>query len=165
MGASSRLDGETAIHDAILEAASVHHIVAQGTERLRLPEDYEPFTDPSFHTLKRLAFWANPEHARHLAFFLEGRTESVHQFCRGLALPSDARASLAFVIEVLRRHGMDAWYVQARHEALDEVGYASARVIVPDLVPMYCEERNAPLGHPRLRTAAGSLPPWPHPFP
>ena len=59
------------------------------------------------------------------------------------------------------------------------------RVIVPGLVPMYCEERNAPLGLLRLRTDASALdphgrpasttaaedsgsghwPPWPHPFP
>jgi len=164
MGASCRLDGETAIHDAILEAASIHHLVALEPERLRLPPDYAPFRDPSFATPKRLAFWANPEHAPYLAFFLQGRTKSIREFCRISPLPTDARASLALVVDALRRHGLDAWYVEVRHEALDELGYASVRVMAPGLLPMYCEERNAPLGHARLR-GAPEPPPWPHPFP
>jgi hypothetical protein len=70
---------------------------------------------------------------------------------------------------------MDAYYFQARHQALDEVGYASVRVVVPGLVPMYCEDRNAPLGLARLRVEGPpraeatrgpeAWPPWPHPFP
>jgi ribosomal protein S12 methylthiotransferase accessory factor len=164
MGASCRLDGETAIHDALLEAASVHHLIAQETERLRLPTGFVPFADPTFDTRRRLAFWANPEHAHHLAFFLGGPRATVRAFCRGLQPAADARASLALVLDVLRQRGIGAWYVEARHEALDELGYASARVIVPDLLPMYCEDRNAPLGHVRLQ-AGPEPPPWPHPFP
>ncbi len=36
MGASCRIDGETALYDALLEAASVHHVMAQMPERFRL---------------------------------------------------------------------------------------------------------------------------------
>jgi ribosomal protein S12 methylthiotransferase accessory factor len=172
MGGSTRIDGESAIHDALLEAASVHHIVACDTSRLRLAEDYEPFSDPTFYTHKRLAFWANPEHARHLDFFLQGPATSAREFCRGLSLPRDARQSLTMVVDILRTHGFDAWYFEAEHPALEELGYASVRVIVPGLVPLYYEERNAPLGLSRLRTAKvvanapdGPLTPWPHPFP
>jgi ribosomal protein S12 methylthiotransferase accessory factor len=167
MGASCRIDGETALLDALLEAASVHHVMAQTPERFRLPEDYEPFTDPTLGTMQRLAFWANPEHQKHLDAFLSGSVESVRAFGRGLAQPKDAHASLRLVVDVLRRHGIDAFYFQVQHPALDELGYATARVVVPGLVPMYCEERNAPLGLSRLRTDAGrgDWPPWPHPFP
>ncbi len=106
-------------------------------------------------------------------------------FCRGLSPPKDARASLRFVADALRRHGLDAYSFQVHHPALDELGYATARVVVPGLVPMYCEERSAPLGLPRLRADVGGgdardpraaateaedagpdrWPPWPHPFP
>jgi ribosomal protein S12 methylthiotransferase accessory factor YcaO len=168
MGASCRLDGEAAIHDAILEAASVHHILAEPREPLRLPADYVPWSDPSLHTRERLAFWANPEHAGHLAAFLDGPTHSVTDFCRGSRADDDARSNLARLTDLLRRHSLDAWYVEARHPALDALGYASVRVICPDLVPMYCQEQNAPLGLPRLRNdGAGqpTFPPWPHPFP
>ncbi len=173
MGGSCRLDGEAALHDALLEAASVHHILAQTAEPVRLPEDYEPWSDPSFYAHKRLAFWANPEHARHLEFFLRGRSVSVAEFCRGLSASTDPRKNLEIIIDVLRRHGLRAWYVEAENEVLDELGYAAAKVIIPDLVPLYYEERNAPLGLPRLRTApcVSGLPPtqpftpWPHPFP
>jgi ribosomal protein S12 methylthiotransferase accessory factor YcaO len=177
MGASCRIDGETALRDALLEAAGVHHVIAKMPERFRLPDDYRPFTDPSISTVQRLAFWANPEHGKHLDSFLSGGLESVSDFCRGLSAPSPPqheRASLRLVIDILRRHGMDGYYFQARHPALDELGYATARVIVPGLVPIYCEERNAPLGLPRLRKdgsvgepqpAEADWPPWPHPFP
>ena len=172
MGASCRIDGETALHDALLEAASVHHIMGQSAERLHLAPNYEPFTDPTFNTYKRLAFWANPDHASHLDFFFKGTTESVQDFGRGIAPPVDTRSALKFAVDILSRHGMSGYYFQAQHEALDELGYASVRVIVPGLVPMYCEDRNAPLGLPRLRAASGSAdsgreawPPWPHPFP
>jgi ribosomal protein S12 methylthiotransferase accessory factor len=173
MGGSSRLDGESAMHDALLEAASVHHLIVGNTERLRLPEAHDFWLDSSFDSRKRIEYWANPEHREHLAFLLEGGSETVAEFCRGRSKGHDARESLAHVLSVLRDHGMDAWYFQARHEALDELGYASVRVIVPDLLPMYCENHNAPLGHHRLRDAplpsgqseARLPPPWPHPFP
>jgi ribosomal protein S12 methylthiotransferase accessory factor len=185
MGASCRIDGETALHDALLEAASVHHVMAQMPGRFRLPEDYEPFCDPTISTVQRLAYWANPEHARHLDAFLGGGAESVTHFCRGLAPPKDAGAGLRLVVQLLRRYGMDAYYFQAKHPVLDELGYATARVVVPGLVPMYCDDRNAPLGLPRVRreggpaklhdpvattatvscAALGHWPPWPHPFP
>lgn len=167
MGASCRIDGETAMHDALLEAASVHHVMAQMPGPFRLPEGYQPFTDPAISTIQRLAFWANPEHGRHLDAFLSGRVESVGDFCRGLAPPEDARSGLRLVVDVLRRHGLDAHYFQVQHPVLDELGYATARVVVPGLVPMYCEERSAPLGLSRLRTDGGpsEWPPWPHPFP
>jgi hypothetical protein len=76
------------------------------------------------------------------------------------------------VTDVLRRLGFDAWYFQATHAALTELGYASVRVIIPGLVPLYYDERNAPLGVQRLRHAPivanavdGPFTPWPHPFP
>ncbi|HLK40952.1 MAG TPA: YcaO-like family protein [Polyangiaceae bacterium] len=167
MGASCRLDGETAMYDALLEAASVHHVMAQMPERLRLPGDYEPFTDPTLSTIQRLAYWANPEHATNLEPFLNGPVESVRSFGRGMAAPADARASLRRVLDVLRRHGIEAYSFAVGHPILDELGYATARVVVPGLVPMYCEERNAPLGLARLRGAptGDPWPPWPHPFP
>jgi thiazole/oxazole-forming peptide maturase SagD family component len=167
MGASCRIDGETAVHDALLEAASVHHVMAQEPDRFRLPEKYEPFSDPTISTMQRLAFWANPEHRKHLDGFLNGSVQPAAAFCRGLSAPKEARSGLRLVVDILRRHGIDAYYFQVRHPVLDELGYATARVVVPGLVPMYCEERNAPLGLSRLQTEAGPVdwPPWPHPFP
>jgi ribosomal protein S12 methylthiotransferase accessory factor len=173
VGGSTRLDGETAIHDALLEAASVHHVLVQRTERFRLKDDYEPFTDPTLHTHNRIAFWANPEHARHLDFLFRGEPTTVAQFCRGIRPSQDARESLSVVVDRLRRLGFDAFYFQAEHPGLRELGYASVRVITPDLLPLYYEERNAPLGLPRLRTAplyagldtSAEYNFWPHPFP
>lgn len=185
MGASCRIDGETALHDALLEAASVHHVMAQMPGRFRLSDDYEPFTDPTVSTIQRLAFWANPEHGKHLDAFLNGNVQSVRAFCRRLASPKNARAGLRWVVDILRHHGIDAYFFQAHHPVLDELGYATARVVVPGLVPMYCEERSAPLGLGRLRADTATTggrgprasttdaddpgpdhwPPWPHPFP
>jgi ribosomal protein S12 methylthiotransferase accessory factor len=167
MGASCRIDGETAILVALLEAASVHQVMAQMPERFRLPENYEPFSDPTISTVQRLAFWANPEHRTHMDHFLGGNVESVAAFRRGLSPPKDARAGLRLVADALRRHALDAYYFQVQHPVLDELGYATARVVVPGLVPMYCEERGAPLGLARVRRDAGpsDWPPWPHPFP
>jgi thiazole/oxazole-forming peptide maturase SagD family component len=175
MGGATRLDGASAVHDALLEAASVHHVLARGKERVRLSESYEPFTDPTFYTHKRLAFWANPEHHGHLELFLRGDETSVRELSRGIDVAKhgkDARSALAFVRDVLTRHRMDAWYFEADHAALRELGYASVRVVIPGLVPLYYEERNAPLGVRRLyeskvveRAPEGPLTPWPHPFP
>jgi thiazole/oxazole-forming peptide maturase SagD family component len=179
LGAACRLDGEVAMFDALLEAASVHHILATFEEPFRLAADHTPYTDTTFGTLKRLRFWANPEHKGHLEFFFRGGTKSVNDFGRGLALGApaqsgaakeDARRRLAFVVEALRRHGQDAYYFEAKHEALDELGFASVRVVAPGMLPMYCEDGNAPLGHPHVRGKMGSgrhgaWPPWPHPFP
>ena len=163
MGASCRLDGETAIHDALLEAASVHHVVAMGRERVRAATDRDPLTDASFDSDRRLAFWANPDHRRHLAWFLAGPTKSLSEFRRGWHAPESPREGLERVALILRRRRIAAWFYEARHAALDELGFATARVIVPDLLPMYCVDRNAPLGLARAEGAA--QPSWPHPFP
>jgi ribosomal protein S12 methylthiotransferase accessory factor len=164
MGASCRIDGATAVHDALLEAASIHHVIAQVPERLVLPEDYEPFVRPRFSTLDRLAYWANPEHAKHFDFFLSGEVESMGAFGRGHTLPSDARSGLRVAVDALRRHGIDAYFYEADHPILDELGCATVRVVIPGLLPMYCDNINAPLGLARAQGEAPS-PRWPHPFP
>jgi ribosomal protein S12 methylthiotransferase accessory factor len=163
MGASSRLDGDTAIHDALLEAASVHHVLATNRERVRAAPDRDPLVDASFDSDHRLAFWANPEHARHLASFLAGPTRSLSDFRRGWPASASPRDAIDRITGVLRKQRIDAWFYAAEHAALDELGFATARVIVPDLLPMYCVDRNAPLGLARAEGAA--QPPWPHPFP
>ena len=163
MGASCRLDAETAIHDALLEAASVHHVLAASGERVRAAPDRDPLVDASFDSDRRLAFWANPEHAQKLAWFLAGPTKSLSDFGRGWRAPESPREALERVADVLRRARLDAWCYGARHPALDELGFATARVVVPGLLPMYCVDRNAPLGLARAEGA--SQPPWPHPFP
>jgi thiazole/oxazole-forming peptide maturase SagD family component len=167
-GASSRLDGETALHDALIEAASVHHVLAPSEERVSLPERYEPFVDPTFPTLRRLLYWANPAHAAQLSLLHDGRTSirTVADFCRRPAPAGDAAASLEIVSAALRRHGHDAWYFLAKHPVLSELGYAVARVVVPGLLPMFCEQRNAPLGYGGLAERdPATLAPVPHPFP
>jgi ribosomal protein S12 methylthiotransferase accessory factor len=163
MGASCRIDGETAIHDALLEAASVHHVLATNRERVRAANDRDPLVDASFDTDHRLAFWANPEHAHHLSWFLAGPTKSLSDFSRGWRATASPRAALDQIIDVLRQRRIAAWFYAAKHAALDELGFATARVIVPDLLPMYCVDRDVPLGMARAEEAA--QPPWPHPFP
>jgi ribosomal protein S12 methylthiotransferase accessory factor len=163
MGASCRLDGDTAIHDALLEAASVHHVLAASRERVRAAPDRDPLVDASFDSDHRLAFWANPEHTQHLAWFLAGPTKSLSDFRRGWPASTSPRDAIDRIADVLRRHRIAAWFYEAEHPALGDLGFATARVIVPDLLPMYCVDRNAPLGLARAEGAA--QPPWPHPFP
>ena len=69
--------------------------------------------------------------------------------------------------------GYEPFAYEAKHPLLDELGYASAKVVVPKLLPLYLNEHLATAGAPRLREAmdnlglppAAELNPWPHPFP
>jgi thiazole/oxazole-forming peptide maturase SagD family component len=170
VGASCRLDPEAAVHDALLEAGSVHHLLVASQEPTRLPNDYVPFTDPSMNTERRLAFWADPDNADKIAFLLAGRP-------RPLRPPDPARRAIApeeclrLIKTRFRRLGLDAYYKVFDHEALRTVGYASVKVIAPDLAPLYYDDVNAPLGLERIRSWRGAVveprdfTPWPHPFP
>ena len=169
-------DLEKALIRSITEATGVYHWLRTRNKPFVLPSDYKPFTQKGIGQEARLTFWGNQESFRMLESFLSGPLRSLAE-AAGTYPPSFNNPSeeLEYVKEVLRREGSgyEIYVYEAKHPALDSLGYHSVRTVIPALVPLYLEETNAILGAARLKDAPrkmGYKPaekpnPWPHPFP
>jgi len=73
------------------------------------PQALQPAGRVEVSTDARLAFWADPDNAHHLASFLEGPSKTVADFGRGSRAPDNARAGLERIpVHPIFGHGMDA---------------------------------------------------------
>lgn len=170
-------DPIAAIYRATEEALSVHYWM-RPEEYFQLPDHYAPFYDNTIGQRERLRLWANPAMKARLQFFLGGRVSYFEdvQFSYPKRFPG-AREELQCAVEAVERlgDGYEVYSFLPSHPLLQTLGYASARVIVPRIVPLYLQEQNIPLGNIRLRDAGErlfsdvvmreSINPDPHPFP
>ncbi|MBI2025597.1 YcaO-like family protein [Candidatus Kaiserbacteria bacterium] len=179
LGAGCECSLRGAIERALTEALSVYHWVRKQESEgfYTLPSPYVPFSLRELGQKERLLYWANPETFRHFKWFLDGESIPLADLERRFAhvrFQNDAEelAHLASLIETRGPEYKIYCYLSA-NEVLREVGYRSAKVVVPALVPLYLHEHNAPLGAVRLTEVPEKLGfgsrefPFqpPHPFP
>jgi ribosomal protein S12 methylthiotransferase accessory factor len=156
------------------EALAVHGGVA-GRDTYRLPERYRPFSSWRVGRDERLTLWRGEEMFGRLRQFLEGPLQSFEGFIGEAAWQDTPAKRLAYIVHRLKRlgAGYEIYYREARHPALERLGYHAVKVIVPKLVSLYLRENMAPLSASRLRDvpealgykAAEQPNLWPHPFP
>lgn len=167
---------EHALMRSITEALGVYHwLRLQPDASAFLPDTYVPFRDASINQDRRLLLWGSGSMFSRFEPFLSGAIESaadVGKYPQTFASPEE---ELGHIQGILREKGKgyEVYVYKAKHRMLADLGYVSARVIIPALVPLYLNEPDAPLGAPRLFGAPkemGLAPsrqfnPWPHPFP
>lgn len=139
-----------------------------------LDENYRPFQD-TINQMNRLTLWANPEMYKHITFFLAGKFESLTEIRTRYPCFISPDEEFNYLTQKFKSFGdgYEIYYYQAKHQALDDLGYFSVKVIVPALVPLYLNEHYAPLGSSRLKlvptklgfSVASEWNRWPHPFP
>lgn len=175
IGGGSGPDLEKALMKSITEAMGVYHWLRAGGKPFVLPPDYKPFTQKGIGQEERLMFWENQESFKILKPFLSGSLQSLAETAD--AYPSSFKnpsEELEYVKEIFRKRGSgyEMYVYEAKHPVLDSLGYHSARIIIPVLVPVYLEETNAALGSTRLWDVPGKMGynpsdapnPFPHPF-
>jgi len=159
-----------------LEEAWIVYCCIRPLEKYDLPSGYQPFRDRSLGQEERMRFWANSTSATHGDFFLRGKKRDFSDYSFGYPLSFvDKKKELRFLAGKVEElgHGYEVYAYLPEHDILNRLGYCSAKVIVPQIIPLYLWEHNAPLGARRIKEvpfklglAAASEPnPWPHPFP
>ncbi|MBY0294010.1 YcaO-like family protein, partial [Patescibacteria group bacterium] len=184
VGAGGGGTHEEAMFDALREAINVHRWVRldayRETRTVFDTKNYLPFRDLTMKKQEyRLRFWAQYEMFDKFSWFLGGKKRKLSTL---LSEEKYARLSpkkeLSRLLSFFRKKGKgyEVYVYKANESILRKVGYASVKVIVPELVPLYLDETYAPLASKRLSLLKPSLPdskkrtyddfyPWPHPFP
>ena len=175
LGAGCQADPVKALRRALEEAWSVYYWMRPWPYHPVLTGDYKPFRR-GIEQDERLRLWANPEMADYFKFFISGKKEPFDStdfnYPKEFASQKEELDFLARRVESLGP-GYEVYYYQPQHPLLSEVGYYSAQVVVPQFIPLYIRENNAPLSSRRLKEAPSKLGfkaakefnPLPHPFP
>ncbi|MDO8566516.1 MAG: YcaO-like family protein [Candidatus Moranbacteria bacterium] len=171
MGGGCGPDREECIMRAYCEALSIRYWLrlAPVDTFSELPNTFDPFTAVPGQN-ERVLHWGNKQMLQHIEFFISGSERLLsEQPVEG----QETQAELSNLIEKFKEKGptYDIFFYEAKQKALSELGYYSVSVSVPALLPLYMNERFAPLGAERLRdffTRFGKgdgYNPIPHPFP
>ncbi len=172
MGGGCDADPRKSFRKALEEAWGVYYWI-RSLSPFSLPAHYQAFSDNSIRQPERLRLWANPAMADKLSFFLRGKEVSFDDAMRGFSWSfSSVREEFLYAVSCVERlgPGYEVYSYLPRHRILRQLGYHSARVFVPQLVPLYLGEGFAPLGSVRLREfgkkhGSSEINPLPHPFP
>lgn len=178
LGGGCEMDAGEAIYRACSEGLGVYHWIRKHPVDFQLPADYKPFSrDPFIGQIERLILWNNPSKSlkEGSSFMFKGKREHFDVFAKQGKTFDSREEELDFLVNKFaqRGKGYEPLYYQAKHPVLDELGYASVKAIVPELIPLYMQEHHAPAGARRIKEAmvrmgkqpSKTINPLPHPFP
>lgn len=164
LAASCGLNPEVVMVQAVVEAMVVRNYQRHNTKLLppRLPDFYEPFS-LQISRSDRIMLWAKQEMKSKIDFFLGGPMASTEECCESLKA-NNPQDELRNIAGLFRKKGeeYEIFYYEAKHAALEALGYHAVSVSVPALTPLYLYETNAPAGAKRIGETLNFLP---HPFP
>lgn len=175
LGGGCQSNPAEALHRAFEEAWSVYYWMRPRPAFPVLSKDYQPFKEKIGQD-ERLRLWSNPEMADYFKFLVSGKKESFadinFDYPKEFASQKEELDFLTKRVESLGP-GYEVYYHQPRYSILSEVGYCSVQVVVPQFIPLFLNETNAPLGSRRLKETPSKLGfktaeefnPFPHPFP
>lgn len=150
---ASGLGAEAAFAKAIREASPARAVLK------RAPESPDRIID--FHDITHGAsYYGRGGHDEDFAFLFEsgrGITLAAMDARTGM-VPEDEAGQTRFLIERLRRHGMEAVAIDLTTEELRDAGLWVVRVVIPDLMPISFIHRARYLATPRLRNHPGRRP-------
>jgi ribosomal protein S12 methylthiotransferase accessory factor len=179
-GGSCGSDWRQILLRSIMESFSVYHWIRNRKEDMSSTnffsdEDYQPFQDKRINQAARLLIWGGQKMTKNFNFFLTGKVVSFNQLMEKSLNFSSDQEELNYLVNKFKSFSQDylIYYYQAKHQALNDLGYFSVKVIVPAFFNLYLNEIYAPLGTKRLKEVpvrlgfkpAEKWNPWPHPFP
>ncbi len=172
MGASSSFDYDRAIYQAINEALSVRHWIRtqESWDAISL-SDCIPFFDTKINQPNRLMLWSQWGMRKHINFFLCGpRVELDYSQERKF---DDGAKELSHLISLVSKFSYEVFVYEIKSKILKDLGYYVVKVFIPNLLPIYVDEKYVPLGSERLdhlrkffkKNKNSPINKIPHPFP
>lgn len=178
MGAGCGANPERALRRSLEEAWSLYFWAKKvyNPDHGGLPKNYFSFHTVGIGQIERTTLFANPRMKTSYEFLINGNEKKFAEFNFSYSPHfSSEKEELATAINHVERigEGYEVYVFLPVHPLLSKLGYNSARVIVPQLIPLYLNETNAPLGTKRLHALPqklgiakmAMLNTWPHPFP
>ena len=157
-----------------LEALSVRNSFSDKV--FSLPSNYHPFSNkPPIGRDERIPLWKGKVMFEEFRFFVSGKRTPIAQtrFAHVAREFESVEEEYEHVLGIFRSKGpgYEVYCYSAEDPALSKLGYCVAKVVVPQLLPLYLDEHMATLDSPRLQNfpefvrAHAAVNPWPHPFP
>jgi thiazole/oxazole-forming peptide maturase SagD family component len=164
-------------HKALLDVLHVYAMIRGSLQKNRTTiyfKSPDEWMNRSFSLSERVLLWSNPRMYEHLSFLLSG--EEVYPDELRTSRYDSPEQELAHLLKRFKERGEGYevyWYKAKTLTEQDGSVKVAGRVIVPELLPMYFNERNRPLKARRLKEfrtwlglpERGEYNPWPHPFP
>ncbi|RJQ37438.1 hypothetical protein C4552_01060 [Candidatus Parcubacteria bacterium] len=175
LGGGCQADPAKALTRALVEAWTLYFWVRKYPTYTR-PETISAFETPGIGQRERIHLLAERELKIKYEFLMNGAAKNLEDFKFDYppAFSSETE-ELKHAVEIVERHGngYEVYAFLKEHYLLSRLGYHTARVVVPALIPLYLNEENAPLGAERIAgvprklgiPGPRKLNPWPHPFP
>lgn len=166
VGAGCGFKPEAAAVQGIVEAFGIRYGMRRNAQKNE--SGFNEFSMPITQN-DRARLWSDPAMLSKLQFFISGESRPLPRAEKEISHAE----SLERVCRDLSRRGpeYEVFAYMPRNSVLKEVGFHSAKVAVPALIPLYFNEKCAPWGAERLRSATplpGDAPaafnPVPHPF-
>jgi len=179
-GGGCSFNWEKILTESLIEAMAIEswtrrRLINLPEVRRSLREQYIPHQDRTIDQAGRMNIWAEEKMFKNFDFFRKGKQIFLSELKKEFPRLKTPEEELEWLVKDFKNLGEDyeIFYYQAKHKALDDLGYFSVKVIIPPLVTLYLRENYAPLGAKRLKEVPEKLGfrpakewnPWPHPFP
>lgn len=175
LGGGCGSDPSKVLERAMTEACGLYHWIRKKPVQFGLPENYKSFITGSIGQLERLRLWGNSDMFSNLEFLFKGSSETYDNFILKGKSFTNEKEELEWAVKEVSKFGKgyEPFYYISSHPLLDELGYFSAKLIIPKLIPLYLNEINAPAGAKRISESiinmglkpVEDINHWPHPFP
>lgn len=155
LGLKTHVDPYEAIKGSIIEASHprgwIRRIVDDQPELL---ENFNPNKIISIRD--RALYWYPKSKIKDLEFLLKGKERNISRIDKNIENLSSSEKT-TMVIEKLLSKGMDVYYKDITFGPFKELGYNVVRVVVPQSIQFYLDERFPCLGGSRLYSVPKSL--------
>lgn len=169
--AASDLSYPDLIHKVLTELKRFMNVDVYSRGAPAVPRTVEGMSThaDSFHG--RGGLWSHTEMFPHIEWFVSGPTITYQEAKAALPeldRPLTYQHRQSYLRSVCQAHDLDVYFVEFKNEITQYSGLHAVRALVPNLVPVFFNEKHKPLLHPRFtHDAAGKkvdLNPIPHPY-
>lgn len=145
VGCATDLEPRRAVAKALREGTMIRLAASHWTRTPASPDDCMDVEDGA-------AWTGRPENRAAFDFLLDTPHERKLSELPDVSTP-DTYGDLAFLVEQLRRHGLQVLAIEVTPDEARDIGFRAVRILVPELVPLSFRHTARYLGHPRVLDA------------
>jgi len=97
----------------------------------------------------RALYWFSKDKIKDIKFLLVGKTKKIENFYKNESNFND-KEMLTRLVKIFKNNNIRIYYKDITLPLIKKMGYYVIKVIIPEMVPFYLDERMAPLGAKRL---------------